>query len=81
MPQQCSRIKPSSWPDAPLLFSKSFPSMDLSFLLCKMVVAVAVVSKEDSDSLIRGFHLLQQCQVRATEGRRLISHKTNHGWL
>lgn len=74
MPQQCSRSKPSSWPDAPLLFSKSFPSMDLSFLLCKMVVAVVVVGKEDSNSLIRGSHLLRQCQVPTTEGTRLISH-------
>lgn len=43
VPPQCSRSKPSSWPDASLLFSKSFPSIDLNFLLCKMAVVMAVV--------------------------------------
>lgn len=91
VPPQCSRSKPSSWPDASLLFSKSFPSIDLNFLLCKMavvmaaaavvVLVVAVVGSEGWDSLTRGSYQLGQCQVPAIGGRWFISHKTNQEWL
>lgn len=59
-----------------VLFNNAFPSLDLSFLICTMLV----VGKKGLGYLIRGSHQLGQCQVPAG-GKWLISHKTNQEQL